>query len=53
MKIEITKEVYDRFSYLVRGYKVNEKGLPVAFLGKFIIPTNYTEKEIMKLFKEI
>ena len=51
MTIEITKEVYSRFFYLVRGYKVNEKGLPVAFLGKFIVPSNYTEEEILKLFK--
>lgn len=48
--IVIECEPYNRFNNLVRGYKVDEQGNPVAFLGKFIVSTNYTEEEIIKLF---
>ena len=49
--IAITKEMTDnRFYDKVSGYKVNEDGNPVAFLGKYIIPSNYTDDEIVELY---
>ena len=48
--IVIEREPYNRFEDIVRGYKVDEQGNPVAFLGQYIITTNYTEEEIKKLF---
>lgn len=49
--IAITKEITDnRFYDKVSGYKVNEDGNPVAFLGKYIIPSNYTDDEIVELY---
>lgn len=51
--IVITKEMTDnRFYDKVSGYKVNEDGNPVAFLGKYIIPSNYTEDEIVELYND-
>lgn len=48
--IVIEREPYNRFKDIVRGYKVDEQGNPVAFLGKYIITTNYTDEEIINLF---
>lgn len=49
--IVITKEMTDnRFYYKVSGCKVNEDGNPVALLGKYIIPSNYTDDEIVELY---
>ena len=46
-------ETYTRFENLVRGYKVNTNGEAVAFLGKFIVTTNYTLNDIINLYKEV
>lgn len=48
--IVIERETYNRFEDIVRGYKVNESGEPVAFLGKYIVTSNHTDEEIIKLF---
>lgn len=49
--IVIEKEMTDNRWYdLVRGYKVNEKNEPVAFLGKYKVPSNYTNEELIELF---
>lgn len=50
--IVIEIEAYNRFKNLIRGYRVNDKGEAVAFLGKFIVPTNFTEEETIKLYKK-
>lgn len=38
-----------RFECLVRAYKVVD-GEIVAFLGKYFVPTNYTDDEIVELY---
>ena len=50
--IVIEKEFIERnhFEILVRAYRV-ENGSPVAFLGKFIVPNNMTDTEIIRLYK--
>ena len=49
--IVIEKEMTDnRWFDLVRGYKVNENDEPVAFLGKYQVPSNFTEEELIALF---
>lgn len=50
--IVIEKEFIERnpFEVLVRAYRV-ENGSPVAFLGKFIVPNNMTDEEIINLYK--
>lgn len=48
--IVIEKEMTDnRWYTLVRGYRVNENGEPIAFLGKYQV-SGYTDEEIIKLF---
>lgn len=51
--IAIQREMTDnRFYDLVRAYRVNESGEPVAFLGKYIVPSNYTEDELFELYRK-
>jgi len=46
----IEKEMTDnRWFDLVRGYKVDEDGNILAFLGKYQV-SGYTDEEIIKLF---
>ena len=49
--IVIEKEMTEnRFYDLVRGYRIDESGRPIAFLGKFFVPSNFTDGEIIKLY---
>ena len=49
--IVIRKEMtQNRFYDMVTGHRVDNDGRPVAFLGKYTIPSNYTNEEIIKLF---
>ena len=51
--IAIQREMTDnRFYDLVRGYRVNESGEPVAFLGKWKVPSNMTEDELFELYRK-
>lgn len=53
LNLYIEKEIVDgrRFEYLVRAYKVVDDEI-VAFLGKYFVPTNYTDDEIVELFHD-
>lgn len=47
IKREMTDNIfYDR----VTAHRINEKGEPIAFLGKYTIPSNYTETELFDLY---
>ena len=48
----IEVETYSRFENIVRGYKTNANGEAIAFLGKYIITTNYTVYDLINLYKE-
>lgn len=50
--IVIEKEFIERnpFEVLIRAYRVENES-PVAFLGKFIVPNNMTDEEIINLYK--
>lgn len=50
--IVITREVESRFFDMVRGYKVDKSGNPIAFLGKYKIQSNFTEEEIINLYRK-
>ncbi len=51
--IAIEREMTDnRFYDLVRAYRVKESGEPEAFLGKYIVPSNYTEDELFELYRK-
>lgn len=50
--IIVSREVYGRFEDLVIGHEVNEEGEPVKFLGKFIVPSNYSEEEVIGLYRK-
>lgn len=51
--IVIAKEMTDnRFYDLVTGHRVDKDGVPVAFLGKYKIPSNFTEEEIIDLYRK-
>ena len=47
IKREMTE---NRFYDRVTGYRINENGEPIAFLGKYTTPSNYTEKDLFDLF---
>lgn len=51
LNLYIEKEMVEgrRFEYLVRAYKVVDDKI-VAFLGKYFVPTNYTDDEIVELY---
>lgn len=49
----IEVETYSRFENIVRGYKTNASGEAVAFLGKYIVTTNYTVDELINLYKGV
>lgn len=49
----IEREMTDnRFYDLVRGYRVNKEGDPVAFLGKYKVASIFSNEEIIKLYEE-
>lgn len=50
--IVIEKEFIERnpFEVLVRAYRVENES-SVAFLGKFIVPNNMADEEIINLYK--
>lgn len=50
-QIVIERETYSRFQDLVRAYKV-ENGEITGFMGKFIIPSNFTEEDIIALYRK-
>jgi len=51
LNLYIEKEMVEgrRFEYLVRAYKVVDDKI-VAFLGKYFVPTNCTDDEIVELY---
>ena len=47
----IEVEPHTRFENLVRGYRVENEEI-TGFLGKFIVTTNFTEEEIIGLYRK-
>ena len=51
--IVIQREMTDnRFYDMVRAYRVNKSGEPVAFLGKYTVPSNFTEDELFDIYRK-
>lgn len=42
----------NRFYDLVTAHKIDESGIPVAFLGKYTVPSNFTEEELFELYSK-
>lgn len=53
LNLYIEKEMVEgrRFEYLVRAYKVVD-GEITGFLGKYFVPTNFTDDEIVELYHD-
>lgn len=49
--IYIEVETYQRFTNLVRAYRIKNEEI-TGFLGKFIVPSNFTEEEILNLYRK-
>lgn len=49
--IYIEVETFSRFENLVRAYRVEAEEI-TGFLGKFIVGSNMTEEEIIKLYRK-
>lgn len=51
--IAIRREMTDnRFYDLVTAHKFDKEGNPVAFLGRFKVPSNMTEDELFELYRK-
>lgn len=53
LNLYIEKEIVDgrRFEFLVRAYKVVD-GEITGFLGKYFVPSNFTDDEIVELYHD-
>lgn len=49
--IEVEQRVENRWEQLVRGYYIKD-GEITGFLGKYFVPTNFTDDEIVELYHD-
>lgn len=42
----------NRFYDMVTAHKFDESGTPIAFLGKYTVPSNFTEEELFELYSK-
>ena len=51
--IAIKREMTDnRFYDMVTGYRIDKFGNPTNFLGKYKVPSNFTEDELFELYRK-